>query len=64
MAINPESAADAATEAVLAELLKVYQNTKAEDVRPFARAVAEAARVAVTHIADHAVTETTGDGIT
>ena len=44
MAIDPEDAAAAATEAVLAELLKVYENTKAEDVRPFARAVAEAAR--------------------
>lgn len=63
MAINPTDAKDAATEAVLAELLKVYENTKAEDVRPFARAVAEAARVAVTHIADRAETELSGESI-
>jgi hypothetical protein len=63
MAIRPEEAFNEATEAVLAELLKVYENVAAEDVRPFARAVAQAARVAVEHVAAHAVVAQTGEDI-
>ena len=63
MSINPAAAYDAATEAVLKELLKVYKNSAPEDVRPFAKAVAEAARVAVAHVAANAQTELSGEGI-
>ncbi len=63
MSINTNDAHDAATEAVLSALLVLYENTAEEDVRPFAEAVAQAAAVAVQHIADNAVTELSGEGI-
>ena len=63
MPINPDQAHDAATEAVLEALLKVYDNVASDDVRPFAEAIAEAARVAVLHVSTNAVTEVGGEGI-
>jgi hypothetical protein len=63
MAINPDEALEVATAAILAELLKVYDQVKSEDVEPFARAVAQAARVAVEHVAQNAEVEGTGQGI-
>ena len=63
MAIKPNQAHEAATEAVLNALLAVYDNVEAEEVRPFAEAIAEAARIAVTHVAANAVTEIGGEGI-
>jgi hypothetical protein len=64
MAIDTDEAFEAASAAVLAALLKVYDNAAAEDVRPFAEAVAEAARVAVAHLRDNARTDVSGEGLT
>jgi hypothetical protein len=63
MAVNPDQALEEAAAAILAELLQVYDGVKSEDVAPFARAVAQAARVAVDHIARNAVVEGSGQGI-
>ncbi|APX11970.1 hypothetical protein [Tateyamaria omphalii] len=63
MPINPDQAHEAATEAVLNALLHVYDNVAADDVRPFAEAIAEATRIAVMHVAANAVTEIGGEGI-
>lgn len=63
MAIRPNDALNDATAAVLAEMLSIYDNVNPEDVEPFARAVAQAARVAVEHIAANATLENSGQGI-
>lgn len=62
MAMSPDDALAEATEAVLAELMKVYGNVAEADVRPFAQAVAQAARVAVAHVAERGEVDPSGGG--
>lgn len=63
MATNSNDAFEAASNAVLAALLDVYDNVAAEDVRPFAEAVAQAARIAVQHIQENAEIDPSGNGL-
>lgn len=63
MPMNLSIVKTAATEAVVEELAKLYENSDKEGMQDFANAIAEAAVVAVQHVIDFAETELSGESI-
>lgn len=63
MAVNINQLREDATEAVLALMLKQFEDADADSMRTFAATIAEAAVTAAQHLVDRAETELSGEGI-
>lgn len=63
MAMNVNEVKTVATEAVLDELVKLYENADRDGMQDFAEAIAQAAVTAVQHVIDNAEIADSGAGL-